>query len=315
MTDRSARYERLIEDLRQDFRPQREWGEGRGLFLVVGHFLVGVAAGAWLFGLIFGYLPGLITAFLLAGVGGIAHLAFLGRPERFWRIARQIRTSWVARGFIGLTLFLLGAALYLPPIAVATWPWGPDSAIAGLGWILAAIGMVILIVYMGFVYAASKGIPFWNSPLHPALYVAYAFRGGSAALMIAMALLGPPSGDAVALLIEIWMWITAAVIVLFAIELQEAFSGGNSAARRSVREVLAGRFATAFYGGILLVGLVVPMVLASEQIAPLDLNIIATIGLLSAFGDFFMKYTTIKAGIYLPLTLNPARSRWQRMQR
>ena len=51
MPEISAKYERLIQDLRADFRPQREWGEGRGLFLVIGHFLVGVAAGAWLFGL------------------------------------------------------------------------------------------------------------------------------------------------------------------------------------------------------------------------------------------------------------------------
>ena len=78
----SAKYEQLIQDLRRDFRPQREWGEGRGLFLVIGHFLVGVAAGAWLFGLIFNYTPGLIAGFILAGGGGIAHLAFLGRPER-----------------------------------------------------------------------------------------------------------------------------------------------------------------------------------------------------------------------------------------
>ena len=41
MTDISAKYEKLIQDLRQDFRPQREWGEGRGVFLVIGHFLVG----------------------------------------------------------------------------------------------------------------------------------------------------------------------------------------------------------------------------------------------------------------------------------
>ncbi len=123
MTEISAKYERLIQDLRQDFRPQREWGEGRGLFLVVGHFLVGVAAGAWLFGLAFADLRGLVIAFLLAGAGGIAHLAFLGRPERFWRMARHVRTSWISRGFVGLALFLVGAALYLPPRVLAGWPW------------------------------------------------------------------------------------------------------------------------------------------------------------------------------------------------
>ena len=36
MAEISVKYERLIQDLRRDFRPQREWGEGRGVFLVIG---------------------------------------------------------------------------------------------------------------------------------------------------------------------------------------------------------------------------------------------------------------------------------------
>jgi formate-dependent nitrite reductase membrane component NrfD len=307
MTEISAKYERLIEDLRRDFRPQREWGEGRGVFLVIGHFLVGVASGAWLFGLVFAYRPGLVAGFLLAGAGGVAHLAFLGRPERFWKMARHFRTAWIARGFIGLTLFLIGAALYLPPLMIAGWPWGIDSSPAWLGWLMAAAGMVVLIGYMGFVYSASKGIPFWNSPLHPVLYMAYALRGGAAALLVEMALIGAPSGEAIATLMQIWIAVTAVVIVLFALELQGALAGGNAAARRSVRELLAGRIAAAFYGGTLLIGLVVPAVLASGQIAPLGLGVLAAIGLFSVLGDFFMKYTTIRAGIYLPLNLRRTR--------
>jgi len=307
MPDISARYEQLITDLRQDFRPQREWGEGRGLFLVIGHFLVGVAAGAWLFGLLFDYLPGLIAGFLLAGAGGIAHLGFLGRPERFWKMARHVKTAWVARGFVGLALFLAGAALYLPPLLFAAWPWGAGSTIEGLGWLMAAAGMVILIVYMGFVYSASKGIPFWNSPLHPLLYMAYALRGGAAALLVAMAALGVPNQEMAERLITIWIAVTALVVVLFALEMQGALSGGNAAARRSARQMLAGRFAGYFYGGTLLLGLLLPMALVSGRLVPLSIAVLAAVGLLSALGDFFMKYTSIRAGIYVPLSLRPAR--------
>jgi formate-dependent nitrite reductase membrane component NrfD len=309
MTDISVKYERLIQDMRQEFRPQREWGEGRGLFLVIGHFLVGVAAGAWLFGLLFAYLPGLIAGFLLAGAGGAAHLAFLGRPERFWKMVRHVRTAWISRGFVGLTLFLAGAVLYLPPLILAGWPWGAASLIGQLGWLMAAAGMVVLIVYMGFVYSASKGIPFWNSPLHPVLYMAYAFRGGAAALLIAMAVLGAPSPETAERLIAIWIGVTAAVIVLFTLEIQGALSGGNIAARRSVHEMFAGRVAVYFYGGTLLIGLVVPLALVSGRIAPVSFAVLAAIGLFSALGDFFMKYTTIRAGVYMPLNPRPVRHR------
>jgi formate-dependent nitrite reductase membrane component NrfD len=308
MTEISVKYEQLVQDLRRDFRPQREWGEGRGLFLVVGHFLVGVAAGAWLFGLIFNYSPGLVAGFLLAGGGAIAHLAFLGRPERFWKMVRRVRTAWISRGFIGLTLFLAGAAFYLPPLVLTDWPWAADSALGYLGWGMAAIGMVVLIVYMGFVYSASKGIPFWNSPLHPVLYMAYALRGGIAALLVTMALFNAPSPGARSL-VTIWIAVTAVVIVLFALEIQGALTGGNAAARRSVHEMLAGRIAIYFYGGTLLIGLVVPLVLVSGHIAPLGVGVLAAIGLFSALGDFFMKYTTIRAGIYLPLRPRQLRHR------
>jgi sulfite dehydrogenase (quinone) subunit SoeC len=294
--------------LRRDFRPQREWGEGRGLFLVIGHVLVGVAAGAWLFGLIFNYAPGLIAGFLLAGGGGIAHLAFLGRPERFLNMVHRFRTAWISRGFIGLTLFLIGGVLYLPPLVLTGCPWAADSALGYLGWGMAAVGMVVLIVYMGFVYTASKGIPFWNSPLHPVLYMAYALRGGIAAMLVTMALFDAPSAGATSL-VTIWIAITVVVIVLFALEIQGALTGGNSAARRSVREMLAGRMAVYFYGGTLLIGLVVPLALVSGHIAPLGVGVLAAIGLFSALGDFFMKYTTIRAGIYLPLRPHRIRHR------
>jgi formate-dependent nitrite reductase membrane component NrfD len=300
MTEISAKYEQLVQDLRRDFRPQREWGEGRGLFLVIGHFLVGVAAGAWLFGLIFNYNPGLVAGFVLAGGGGIAHLAFLGRPERFWKMVRHVRTAWISRGFIGLSLFLAGAALYLPPLVLTNWPWAADSMLGYLGWLMAVVGMVVLIVYMGFVYTASKGIPFWNSPLHPILYMTYALRGGIAALLVTMALFEAPSPGAKSL-VTVWIAVTAVVIVLFVLEIQGALTSGNAAARRSVHEMFAGRVAVYFYGGTLLIGLVVPLALVSGHIAPLGVGVLAAIGLFSALGDFFMKYTTIRAGIYLPL--------------
>jgi formate-dependent nitrite reductase membrane component NrfD len=308
MTEISAKYERLIQDMRCDFRPQREWGEGRGVFLVIGHFLVGVAAGAWLFGLIFNYLPGLIVGFLLAGCGGIAHLAFLGHPERFWRMVRHVRTAWISRGFIGLTLFLIGAMLYLPPLVLSGWPWAAGSLLGYLGWGMAAVGMVVLIGYMGFCYTASKGIPFWNSPLHPVLYMAYALRGGIAALLVTTALFEPPGAGA-ATLVTIWVSVTAVVIILFALEIQGAVSGGNPAARRSVHDMLAGRMAIYFYGGTLLIGLLVPLLLVSGHIAPLGVKVLAAIGLFSALGDFFMKYTTIRSGVYLPLRPQQARYR------
>jgi formate-dependent nitrite reductase membrane component NrfD len=124
-----------------------------------------------------------------------------------------------------------------------------------------------------------------------------------------MAVFGSPGEHIATTLLNIWIGVTATVIVLFVLEIQGALTGGNTAARHSVHEMFAGRLAVYFYGGTLLLGLIVPLALVSEGLAPLSLAALAAIGLFSALGDFFMKYTTIRAGVYLPLNPRPTRRR------
>jgi len=304
-----AKYDQLIKDMRSDLRPQREWSEGRGIFMVTGHFVVGVAGGTWLFSLLYANRVGLALAFLLGGLGGVLHLANLGRPARFWKMVLHFRTSWISRGFFGLSLFLIGAFLYLVPLFLPELLWGSGSLIAGIGNVMAIIGMLTIIGYMGFVYTASKGIPFWNSPLHPALYVAYALRGGIAGLLLAMALGGQGTASLTSLLL-LWTGITALVVLFFGLEVHGALTSGNAAAKRSVHELFVGRVAVYFYGGTLVLGLLIPAWLAWAGLSgPLSLGAMAVLALASAFGDFFMKYSTIRAGIFLPVwtTLAPQR--------
>lgn len=297
----ASRYEQLLVDLTTDYRPQREWAEGRGVFLIVGHFLVGIAGGAWVYGQVFAVPACLFVAYALGALGGLAHLLNLARPERFWRMALKVRTSWIARGFWGLGLFMLGGLLCLPPLLLPNI-WSAGSSVAVLGTALAWVGAAVMICYMGFVYVASKGIPFWNSPLHPILYIAYAFRGGAAALLVVAAVLdihlAPGSG-----LLQSWMAVTALVIVLWLFEITFILSGGEGAARRSVHELLRGRLAIYVYVGILLVGLVVPLFLLSGYAVPQTRATLVLIGLASIVGDFFMKWSSIKAGVHLPISL------------
>jgi sulfite dehydrogenase (quinone) subunit SoeC len=298
----SARYDQLINDLKSEYRPQREWAEGRGAFLIYGHFLVGVAAGGWLLSRYFGSFDGMVLSYLLACLGGLAHLVNLARPERALNMMLRYKTSWVSRGFWGLTFFMIGGLLYFLSRSEFGAPLGEGSRISAAGDILAIIGSLTMMCYMGFVYTASKGIPFWNSTLHPVLYIAYAIRGGIAVLVLTLALRGQELGGESGLL-ELWIGVTAVVIVLWVLEIQGAVSSGDETAKRSINDLLAGRLAVYFYGGTLLIGLVVPLVLTTGTIAPLSASILAVIGLASIIGDFFMKYSSIKAGVYLPVRL------------
>ena len=296
-----TKYDQLIQDLRSDLRPQREWSEGRGIFMVIGHFVVGVAGGTWLFSLLYGNRTGLALAFVLGGLGGLLHLANLGHPGRAWKMMLQFRRSWISRGFFGLSFFLAGAFLVLVPLFLPGVLWRSDSVIAGIGNVLAILGMLTMIGYMGFVYTASKGIPFWNSPLHPALYIAYALRGGIAGLLLALAL-SAQALPSITNLLLLWTVITSMVILFFGLEVHGALTSGNAAAQRSVHELFAGSVAIYFYGGTLLLGLAVPAWLVWTGLSgPLSLVAMVVLALASAFGDFFMKYSTIRAGVYLPV--------------
>lgn len=297
------RYDQLIADLASDYRPQREWGEGRGILMVIGHFLVGVAGGTWLLASFLGVTAALYLAYVLGAAGGVVHLLFLGRPERVFNMMRHARTSWVARGFVGLSLFLTGGGIVLLlRLFSLNEQW---RTLALLAEIVAALGTVAIIGYMGFCYTASKAIPFWHSPLHPALYIAYALRGGIAALLVTAAATGTTPD---ASLLKLWIVVSAVVTLFFIFELQGAWTGGNIAAKWSARDMLTGRLAMTFHGGTLLIGLVVPALLlvSSASNPPV---VMALIGIASAAGDFFMKLSTVKAGVYLPVVPPSRRGR------
>ena len=294
----SQRYEQLIQDLKVEYRPQREWIERRGLFLIIGHFLSGVAAGTWLFSLVFSLGKGLVVAFILAMISGLAHLAFLGRPERFWRMWHA-KNSWIARGFVGLTLFIIGGLFYLPPVIFENPPWLSGSAIAKAGYFASLLGLIILLLYKGFVYASSKGIPFWSSPILPALYVTYALRGGVAMLLIIFSVAGNGLGPDELGALELWIGLSAAVMILFYLGVM---SGANPVAQRSVYELLHGRVSVSFYLGTLMIGLGLPILFGLiGMTSRLSLASLALVGLASVVGDFFIKYAIAKAGVYIPL--------------
>ena len=136
------------------------------------------------FAVLLNFSPGLPLGFTLVAIGAISHLLFLGRPERFWRMVKGFRTSWISRGLVGMTFFLVIAAAYLLLALVEA----QNTRLGATFLALSLLGALWIVVYKGFVCASSKGIPLWNPALIPVLYIAYALRGGASALVIMAAL-------------------------------------------------------------------------------------------------------------------------------
>jgi formate-dependent nitrite reductase membrane component NrfD len=282
------------QDLAQVYRPQREWIDGRGMLIVVAHFFSGIGAGAWLWSTLYDFRLGQVLAVACAvGLSGAAHLAFLGRAERFWRILRRPHRSGISRGMWAIGVFGVAAGAVLVPGARQ----GPAGTLA-LALSLAAAGAILL--YEGFVYAASRAIPFWRSPLLPILYIAYGLRGGAAVLLVAAALGGDGFDVATVEAVKLWVVVSSAVLVLLYL-LARGHAGG--AARVSVTRLVAGRISPSFYGGTVLAGILLPLALAlaRDSLGAPELVLLGAIGVASLVGDFYVKYCVVKAGVYVPL--------------
>ncbi|MBI5628046.1 MAG: polysulfide reductase NrfD [Candidatus Rokubacteria bacterium] len=290
----------LLQDFRETARPQREWVDGRGLLLISGHFLSGVGAGGWVFSGAVGFLPGEVASLVLVALSGLAHLLFLGHPERFWRMLR-VQSSWVSRGFLGITLFLLAAVAYLARTLAGDRAGDP---VAQILWGLSLVGASVIMLYKGNVYAVCRAIPFWNSSLLPVLYVAYALRGGTALLLLFLPWYELGMDQGLLEILELWIGLSVGVCVLFYLTIMANASVG---AHRSVEDLLRGRVAAAFYLGVVGVGFLIPVVIGLwNVVTPVSLGMLALVGATSLVGDFYVKFAIAKAGRYVP-HVHPAR--------
>lgn len=287
-------FDRLGEDLRATFRPQREWIDKRGLLLVSAHFLSGVGAGTWLFAWLLGLSWGLMGGFLLVAAGALAHVLFLGSPQRFWRMVARPQSSWISRGLVAISVFLPFSLLYMVFL-----PLGSQNAITQALAILSLVGVAGILLYKGFVYAASRAIPFWNTPLLPPMYIAYGLRGGIAVLLVLGALLRQDLQLGSAAMIEMWIILSTAILLFFYLTVM--LNAGVTSAE-SVRQLLRGRISWAFYGGVVIIGMVVPLVAgAVTYVSPLPPGVLALVAIASLVGDFYIKYSVSKAGVFVSL--------------
>ena len=178
-------------------------------------------------------------------------------------------------------------------------PAGLEGALRDAAVLVSLAGAAVIIGYKGNVYAASRGVPFWNSPVLPILYAAYALRGGAALLLLALPLARVRVDLHEVGLIELWIAVSAATMLGFYLAVMRHT---NLASRRAVDELLGGRAALAFYLGTVGAGLVIPIVIGlAGLVGTLSTAALAFVGALSLVGDFFAKYAIARAGVYAPI--------------
>jgi formate-dependent nitrite reductase membrane component NrfD len=277
-----------------NYTRQTEWIDRRGILLWIAFYAGGLGGGLYLVSLYFNSLWGMFTSWLIiAVIKGGTHLMYLGRPARFWRIITRPQTSWLARGFIFVLLFVGFGAIQM---ILSYWASGTSAEMAFK--VLAGIMALGVATYTGIILKNVKGVPFWNSLLLPVLFVICGILGGFG-LSVAIALNGGGISLAAAEMGSRWLLI--ANVLLIVIYLWRA-SQRESVGKQSVLEQIRGESAPVFWTGVVLLGIVIPLVIAILGLA-LEVPSALLLGGVACeiVGGLALRYCVLKAGAYKPL--------------
>lgn len=223
-------------------------GVASGLRLLTGDLSRSiVAAGSW-------------VGLLGIGLGGLFLVWDLGVPGRFLKLARYIATP----------VLLASSMLAVANIAISLFVGDFGRTPAAILAVVTLLSALSTCIYLGFVLAKIKCRPFWNTPALPLLFLLSSGVTGIAGL----ALLGAATGwlgqsdSARGLLAPILVELLGMECVVLTFYLV-TMANSLPEARSSVRRLLRGDAAPVFWGGSVVAGLVVPLVLVAATGLPL----------------------------------------------
>ncbi len=309
-----------------DYTPQTEWIERRGIMVWIAEVCTSIGSGLYLISLFLSLVPGyeklswwgmLIAWLIIMFLKIPLHLAYFGKPWRFWRtippFSNGWKTSWFARGIIFSILFGVFAFLQLVfsylklDVFNVGLQFSADvivifSAFDILFKVLGGIFAFFTGIYPGFIMNYVKGIQFWNSALLPVVLIISGILDGCALLMAIS--LTPAATGIDSRLVELISSILLVVNIFFiAVYILSATYTG-AAAKVSAIKLLKGNVAPSFWIGVILCGMIIPLVISlstliSEGASNIPLLILAII--VHTIGAFALKYCILKVGIYRPL--------------
>lgn len=267
---------------------QRDWIEGRGLWLLAAIYLGGVGGGLYIASVLVGWHMGLLVGIgITAILKGGAHLLFLTHPWKFWRIFWKPQTSWISRGIYVVSFFVVfGLAYYV---------------MGGMTLkVISVFFALCLVIYTGFVLMASKPISFWNNPLLPILFVSVSL-GSGISLAETINIVAPQEIANPALLSVAGLWIVSITALLLVVYLAGNFYSSVTA-KESLMYLVQGRLAPLFYGGVVLLGILLPLaIFISAHWGIMPASSLAVAGISELVGAFILRFSILKAGISAPV--------------
>lgn len=303
--------------LAKTLKPQQEWKVIIAIYL----YLAGMGAGSFIigtlihwFGITFDAMPTPVVELLgitfdltkipifwgalMVSIGAPFLILDLGIKWRFMYACLNPRTSWVARGFIILSVFIVfGLLVFAKSLLPFQW-LSPKSRFWLIPEGIAFLFAFATALYTGILLKATKSVPLWNTPLLPLLFLTSALSTGSMAIILS--LLGTGLLSYQSSVMQVLMMTEQVVVIIEGIILYLFLSRRYKASEQgkdSVRLLLTGHLRYVFWQGIILLGFIFPLALEwiSKHYASPGLLWLAGLSLLT--GGFFLRLGLIRAGI------------------
>jgi protein NrfD len=288
---------------------QVEWIQSKGLLIWLAEVFSALGTGLYIVALVMGDWWGCLIGWLLILVFKLPmHIAYLGKPTRFWRMfppfTKAWKTSWFARGAV--FTFVFGAAAFVQLIlgGLINWDVATGSGITVFYWIFAVIAGVFAVatsIYCGFAMSYCKSVPFWNTGLLPVVFLIMGIADGMA-LMMAIGLAGDDSVNMENLESASRIALVANAVLIIAYLINATYQ--SDTAGYSVTEMIKGAVAPVFWTGVVLLGIVTPLAISIASLFTGELAaapLLITAVCCHTIGAFALKYCVLKVGIYRPI--------------
>lgn len=294
---------------------QTTWGWLIAAYL----FLAGVGAGAYATGMALHlYDPtwetaakcGVFLGFPLLLIGTFFLIADLGVKFRALRAFMNPGSSWIARGTIIISTFMiLGFVHIIGWIWPFSWFEGAQGPMRALG-IINMVFAVLTMVYTGVLLGASRAIAFWSTAMLPVLFLVSACSTGVMAVMVLFAVVTLGAGqflhETFAFLGGIDIMLIVLEILVLTFYLQATHRTVES--RHSAQIIFKGRLTGHFWFGVVVLGLLIPLCVeivalvgglgaTAASATPVAL-LVAVPGLI---GGLILRYVVLGAGVRAPL--------------
>lgn len=222
--------------------------------------------------------------------------AGLHNPLRFFYLVMNpgsVMTLGVYFICVFMPVSLVVAVLELLRRPVPSW----------LNWI-GIVSAFCVAAYTGFLLGVVQAVPMWNNAILPVLFVVSALSAGLAATSLVGLILDRAAFE------KMWL-IKKTHVILSAIELVVLFTmlvivnSGSPEGAASVQSLVAGQYAPAFWGGLVLLGLVAPFLIEGYPVfitkkvetstTSLVVSIVGESGVL--VGGFLLRFLVIMAAL------------------